>query len=148
MAQTSTGNGAAPPSERPVGELVKELGEQASTLVRQEVELARAELAVKGREAGIGAGMFGGAGLFGFFAFAALTACFVLLLDKAVEVWLAALIVAAAYGAIAGVLALLGRSRVQKAGPPVPERTRDTLKEDVESLKAHARAGRVSDGHA
>ena len=135
-----TGHGAT--ADRPIGDLVKELGEQTSTLVRQEVELAKAELAVKGKQAGIGAGMFGGAGLFGFFAFAAVTTCAILALATAVAPWLAALIVAVVYGVVAGVLALAGKGRVQKAGPPVPEQTVETVKADVDSVKAHARAGR------
>ena len=128
--------------ERPVGELVKELSEQTSRLVRQELELARAELTEKGRRAAIGAGMFGGAGLFGLFAFAALTACFILALDLVVAGWLAALIVAAVYGAIAGVLALTGKTNVQEATPPAPEQAIDSVKEDVRWTKARAQAGR------
>jgi hypothetical protein len=130
------------PDDRPLSELVKDLGEQTQTLVRQEMELARTELTRKGRAAGMGLGMFGGAGLFGFFAFAALTACFVLALSTAMAGWLAALIVAAAYAAIAGVLAMTGRSKVEDATPPVPERTRESVTADVETVKAHTRAGR------
>jgi hypothetical protein len=128
--------------DRPVAELLKELSEQTSTLVRQEMELARAELTEKGKRAGIGAGMFGGAGLFGFFAFGVLTACFVLALAEALDPWLAALIVAAAYGAIAGVLALVGRKQVDKATPPVPEQAKDSVREDVEWTKTRAKAAR------
>ena len=129
--------------DQSVADLVKQLTEQTKTLARQEIELAKAELTAKGKKAGIGAGMFGGAGLFGFFAFAALTACFVAALATAVtHVWLAALIVAAVYAAVAGVLALTGKGKVQQASPPVPERARDSVKQDVESTKAHARAGR------
>ena len=131
------------PEDRPLADLVKDLGEQTSTLVRQEMELARAELTQKGKAAGIGAGMFGGAGLFGFFAFAALTTCFIAALASALDhVWLAALIVAVVYGAIAGVLALTGKNKVQQATPPVPERAQRSVKADIESTKAHARAGR------
>ncbi len=128
--------------DRPAAELLKQLSEQSSTLVRQELELAKAELSVKGKRAGIGAGMFGGAGLFGFYAFAALTACLILALGQAVDGWLAALIVAALYGAVAGVLALRGKSKVQAAAPPVPEQTVDSVKEDVQWTKQRANAGR------
>ena len=86
--------------------------------------------------------MFGGAGLFGFFAFAVLTACIVLLLATAIQAWFAALIVAVAYGAIAGVLALSGRKQIQEAAPPVPEQTVETVKEDVAWTKQRAQAGR------
>jgi hypothetical protein len=135
-------NGQADLRDRPVGDLMKALSEQTSALVRKEVELAKAELAVKGKKAGAGAGMFGGAGLFGFFAFAGLTATFVLVLATAVAPWLAALIVTAVYGAIAGVLALQGKNRVQEATPPVPERAVDSTKEDLAWLKTRAKSAR------
>jgi uncharacterized membrane protein YqjE len=128
--------------DQPVGDLVKQLSEQTSALARKEVELATAELAEKGKKAGLGAGMFGGAGLFGFFAFACLTATFVLALATAVAPWLAALIVALVYGAVAGVLALQGKSKVQEASPPVPERAVDSTKEDVAWVKARAKSAR------
>jgi len=128
--------------ERPVGDLVKDATEQAQTLVRQEIELAKAELGEKGKKAGLGAGMFGGAGLFGLFAFGALTAAFIGAVDLAVPFWAAALIVAAVYGAIAGALALTGKNKVQEATPPVPEATVDNVKEDVAWTKPRAQAGR------
>lgn len=129
-------------SQLPVAELVKQLSEQTSALARKEVELAKVELAEKGKRAGIGAGMFGGAGLVGLYAFGALTAALILLLAEEVDGWLAALIVAVAYGAIAGVLAMTGKTKVQQATPPVPEATVDSVKEDVEWAKTRARAGR------
>src|SRR5213595_1843391 len=131
-------NGDTELRDRPVGDLMKQLSEQTSTLVRKEVELAKAELAVKGKKAGIGAGMFGGAGLFGFFAFAGLTATFILALATAVAPWLAALIVTVVYGAVAGVLALQGKNKVDEAGPPQPEQTVETVKEDVQWAKTQA----------
>jgi uncharacterized membrane protein YqjE len=117
------------------GELLKRFSEDATTLIRKEVELAKAELAEKGRQAGKGAGMFGGAGLFGVTAFGALTAFLILVLAEAMDAWLAALIVAAVYGAIAAVLALQGKQKVEEAAPPQPEQTVETLKEDVEWAK-------------
>jgi Putative Actinobacterial Holin-X, holin superfamily III len=129
-------------SGQPTAELIKQLSEQTTTLVRQELELARAELAVKGKQAGLGAGMFGGAGLFGLYAVGALTACLILALTEAVDGWLAALIVAAVYGAIAGVLALTGKTKVRQGTPPVPEQTVESVKEDVEWTKQRAREGR------
>lgn len=129
--------------EQPVGELLKQLSEQTSTLVRQEMELAKAELARKGKTAGLGAGMLGGGGLFGFFAFAVLTAAFVLVLATAMEAWLAALIVAVAYGAVAGGLALTGKERLREAAPPIPEKTKDSVKEDVVWTKSAAKSGRA-----
>ena len=127
--------------DRGLSELVKDLGEQTATLVRQELELAKAELTQKGKKAGVGAGMLGGAGLFGLFAFAALTTCFIAALDTFMVTWLAALIVAAVYGAIAGFLALQGKNKLQEATPPAPEQTVETLKEDVEWAKTQTRSG-------
>lgn len=142
---TPHGNGGNTGSahDRSVGELVKDATRQAQTLIRQEVELARAELSEKGKKAGIGAGMFGGAGFFGLFAFAALTAAIIGAVDMVTPFWLAALIVAAAYGAIAGVLALTGRKKVREASPPIPEETVETVKEDVAWTKRRAQAGRA-----
>jgi hypothetical protein len=124
------------------GELLRELSDHTTTLVRKEIELAKAELGEKGKKAGQGAGMFGGAGVLGVFAFGALTTCFIVALDSAMELWLAALIVAVVYGAIAAVLALQGRDKVQEAGPPVPEQATESVKEDVQWAKTQARSGR------
>jgi len=135
-------NGRTTGSDESIADLTKQLTEQTKTLVRQEVELAKVELGEKGKRVGIGAGMFGGAGLFGFFAFAGLTTVMILALSEAMEPWLAALIVTVLYGAIAGVLALSGKKKVQEAGPAVPEQTLDTVKEDVAYTKQRAQAGR------
>jgi uncharacterized membrane protein YqjE len=128
--------------EHGTGELLKELSDHTTTLVRKEIELAKAELGEKGKKAGQGAGMFGGAGLLGVFAFGALTTAIIAALDTAMELWLAALIVAVVYGAIAAVLALQGRNKVQEAGPPVPEQATESVKEDVQWAKTQARSGR------
>jgi MFS family permease len=129
-------------SEASLAELVRQLSEQTSRLARQEVELAKAELAEKGKRAGIGAGMFGGAGIFGVYALGALVAAAILGLATAVAAWLAALIVAAALGAIAGVLVPTGKAQVQQATPPVPEQTTESVKEDVQWAKTRAQAAR------
>jgi len=121
--------------ERPIGELLKQLSEETTRLVHQELELAKAELAQKGKQAGMGAGLFGAAGAIGLLAAAALTACFILALDAVMPAWLAALIVAVVYAAVAAVLALRGRDRVKQALPPVPEQTIETVKEDMEWAK-------------
>jgi Putative Actinobacterial Holin-X, holin superfamily III len=128
--------------DRSIAELVKQLSDQSATLVRQEVDLAKAELAVKGKQAGIGAGMFGGAGVFGLYAVGALTACVILALATVVTAWLAAFIAAAVYGAIAGVLALRGRTKLQQGVPPVPEQAVESVKEDVQWTKQRAKEGR------
>jgi uncharacterized membrane protein YqjE len=129
------GNDQADLRERPFGELLKQLSEETTRLVHQEIELAKAELTQKGKQAGMGAGLFGGAGAIGFLALAALTTCFILALDAAMPAWLAALIVAVVYGVIAAVLAMQGRNRIRQAVPPVPEQTIETVKEDVEWVK-------------
>lgn len=128
--------------EASAAELVKQLTEQTSRLVHHEVELAKAELSEKGKRAGIGAGMFGGAGVFGLYALGALIAAIIAVLATAVATWLAALIVAVVLGAIAGVLALTGKKKVQEAVPPVPEDTVESVKEDVQWTKARAQQGR------
>ncbi len=128
--------------ERSLGELFGKLSTETSTLIRQEMALARAELVEKGREAGKGAGLFGGAGVVGLLSAGALTACIILLLDLAMASWLAALIVAVVLAAVAAVLALQGRDRVQRATPPVPEQTVDTVKEDLEWAKTQARSAK------
>jgi MFS family permease len=129
-------------SQASMAELVKQLSEQTSRLARQEVELAKTELALKGKRAGMGAGMFGGAGAFGLYALGALVAAAILGLATAVAAWLAALIVTALLGAIAGGLALAGRLKVAQATPPVPEQATESVKEDVQWAKARAQAAR------
>jgi uncharacterized membrane protein YqjE len=129
--------------ERGTGELLKQLSDHTTTLARQEIELAKAELGEKGKKAGLGAGMFGGAGLFAVFALAALTACIIVALDSAMPLWLAALVPAVIYAAVAGALALQGRNKVQQAGPPVPEQATESVKEDVQWAKTQAKSGRT-----
>jgi uncharacterized membrane protein YqjE len=118
--------------ERPFGELLKQLSEETTQLVHQEIELAKAELTHKTKQAGIGAALFGAAGAIGLLALAALTTCFILALDAAMPAWLAALIVAVVYGVVAAVLAMRGRAKVKQAVPPVPEQTIQTVKEDLQ----------------
>jgi len=124
--------------EQPMPELLRELSNQTTTLMRQELELAKAEVTEKGKQAGIGAGMFGGAGLFGLLASIALTICLIAALDTAMDTWLAALIVTVLWAAVAGVMALMGRKKVQQAGPPVPEQAIESTKEDVQWAKSRA----------
>ena len=102
-------------SDRSVADLLKQASDQTTTLVRQEIELAKAELTTKGKQVGLGAGMFGGAGVFGVYAFGALTAAIILALGLAVTGWLAAVIVAVIYAAVAGGLALQGNARSRPA---------------------------------
>jgi MFS family permease len=130
------------PPDASAAELVKQLSEQTSRLVRQEVELAKTELAIKGKRAGIGAGMFGGAGLVGLYAVGALVAAAIAALATAVDTWLAALIVGVVLAAVAGVVALMGKRKVQEAMPPVPEDSVESVKEDVQWTKTRAQQGR------
>ena len=129
--------------ERPIGELLKQLSQETTTLVRQELELAKAEMAEKGKKAGKGAGMFGGAGVVGLLALGALTAALILALDTAMDGWLAALAVGLVYAAVAGVLALSGKKEVQQATPPIPEQTVETVKEDVQWAKTQTPSART-----
>jgi MFS family permease len=134
---------ATPPAnpelrEASVGDLVGRLTEDMRALARQEVELGKAELAQKGRQAGVGAGLIGGGATFGFLALAAITASVIGLLDTAMRFWVAALIVGVVLAIVAAVLALTGKNRVQEASPPVPEQTVDSVKEDVKWLKTRS----------
>jgi uncharacterized membrane protein YqjE len=129
--------------ERPVGDLVKQLAGQTSTLVRQELDLAKAEMSQKATVAGKGAGLLGGAVVVGLLAAGSLTACLILALSEVIPDWLAALTVALVMGAIAAVLALQGRNRIRAATPPVPEQTVETVKEDVEWAKTRTPSART-----
>jgi len=128
--------------ERPIAEIAKDLTSDLSLLVRQEIELAKAEMAEKGRTAAPGLGMFGGAGVIGLCAAGALTACLVLLFSLFLADWAAALIVGVVLAAIAFVLARQGKERVADAGKPVPEQTIEEVKEDVEWAKTRASSAR------
>ena len=131
-----------PGQDKSVGELVVDVSERTSTLIREEIELAKTEMSLKAKRLGVGAGAFGAAGLVGLFALGALTATLILALATAMDGWLAALIVTAVYAAIAGVLALVGKSRVDSGTPPVPERAIDSTKRDVEYAKRSAKEAR------
>jgi len=129
--------------DRSLGELLKQLSQETTRLVHQELELAKAELTQKGKQAGAGAGLFGGAGAIGLAALGALTACFILALNAVMPAWLAALIVAVVYGIIAFVLVKQGQAKMKAAGPPVPEQTIETVKEDVEWAKTQTRSAKT-----
>jgi uncharacterized membrane protein YqjE len=126
--------------EQSIGELLKRLSEETTRLVHQELELAKAELTEKGRQAGAGAGLFGAAGAIGLLAAAALTTCFILALDAVMPAWLAALLVAVVYGVIALVVVKQGQAKMKAAGPLVPEQTIETVKEDVAWAKTQMRS--------
>lgn len=139
----STANGEAGElRSHSTGELVKQLSEQTTTLVRKEIELAKAELSEKGKVAGQGAGMFGGAAVVALLALGTLTTMILALLDKAMDLWVAALIVTVVYGAIAAVVAMAGGDRVKQGMPPAPEQTVETVKEDMQWAKSQAKSAR------
>jgi len=123
-------------SEQSTSELVQRAAEQISRLVRDELALAKAELAEKGKHAGIGVGLFGGGGVLVLYAVGVLTAALVLVLDLVLAAWLAALVVAVALLLMAGILALVGRRQVRRAVPPVPESAVQSVRADLDAVKA------------
>jgi hypothetical protein len=128
--------------ERPIGEVASALTRDLSLLVRQELELAKAEMRQKGRIALPGLGMMGAAGVVGLLAAGALTAFVVLLLSLFLDEWLAALLTGLALAGAAALLALAGKERVEEVGSPLPEQTIETVKEDAQWMKEQARSAR------
>ncbi len=128
-----------PGQDRSTGELVKQLSEQVTVLIRDELKLAQLEMTRKGRQAGVGAGLLGGSGVVALYGVGCLIACAIIAISGVVAAWLAALIVGAALLAVAATAALIGRRRLQAATPPVPEQTVDSVKTDVEEIKERAR---------
>jgi Protein of unknown function (DUF1469). len=125
-------------NDQQIGDLVKQLSEQTSTLVRKELQLAQIDLKEKGKRAGIGAGLFGGAGVVMLYGVGALVAAVILLLATALAAWLSALIVAVVLLAGAGIAALMGKKQVQQAVPPQPEQAIQSTKRDVDHVKGKA----------
>jgi uncharacterized membrane protein YqjE len=125
---------------RPVGDLVQRLSQQTSTLIRQEMRLAQAELTAKGKHAGKGAGMFGGAGLVALYGVGALVAAAIIGLGTAIDPWLAAVIVGAVLLAVAGLVALAGKKQVDQATPAKPEQAIESVQLDVDTVKERARS--------
>jgi len=125
-------------AQEPVGELVQRASQQLTELVRGELRLAQAEMKEKGKRYGKGGGLFGGAGLVGFLMLQALVATAIAALAVPLPVWAAALIVTAALGAVAAVMALTGKKQVDQAGSPAPERTIENVKADVAEIKGSA----------
>ncbi len=117
-----------------------ELSEQVRTLARQEIELAKAEMTEKGKHAGVGAGLLAGAAVAGLLTLGALTAVLVLALAEAIPAWAAALVVTALWAMVAAVLALLGREKLGDVGQPMPEKTAESVREDVQWLKGRTRS--------
>ena len=122
-------------TDEPLGAVVHRLSEQIPELVRSELRLAQAELAEKGKHAGVGIGLFSGAGLLGLYALAGLLTTVVIALDLVLPLWLAALIVTVVLLVAAGIAALVGKKQVSQATPPAPERAIAGVKQDVEAVK-------------
>ncbi len=135
---------AAP--EPSTGELVAQMSADVSRLVRDELELARAEVTGKAKHVGIGAGMFGAAGLLALYGAGALVAAGVLALSLALDAWLAALLVGTALLLVAGAVALAGRKQVSEGTPPVPTRAVENVKQDLEAVRPGHGADRVPAG--
>ena len=125
-------------AELPVGELIKRATAQTSRLVREELHLAQLEMQEKAKHAGIGLGLFSGAGVVALFGVATLIATAVLALATTLDAWLAALIVAVVLLAAAGVMALAGKQQVAEATPPVPEQAIDSVHDDIDEIKARS----------
>jgi len=128
-------------ADRPIADLLRELGDEIATLVRQEIALAKTEIAEKTKPVAASAGMFGGGALLGLGAFGALTAFLIALLSLALQVWAAALIVAVIYGIAAYVLAQSGKKKLHEAAPLAPEQTAQSVKEDIEWVRTRAKSG-------
>lgn len=127
--------------DKPVGDILQTVKEEGSNLVSQEMRLAKAEMSEKAKDVGIGAGMFGGAGYVANLAAVALMITMILGLAEAMDAWLAALIVTVVFAAIAGVLALSGKKKIQQAGPPIPKQTVESVKQTVQTVKEEAKWG-------
>jgi len=129
-------------ADRSIGELLHELGDEIATLVRQELTLAKLELAEKAKPATASAGMFGATALFGLGAFGALTAFLIAgIAALGLTVWASALIVAIAYGIAAFILAQMAKKKLQQAAPLLPEQAAQSVKEDIEWVKTRTTSG-------
>ncbi len=138
---TETANGVPQQSgagEHSAADLVKLVTEQASVLVRDEIKLAQLEMTRKGKQAGVGVGMLGGGGLVALYGVACLLAAAVIGLSHVMQAWLAALVVGVVLLAVAGIAALMGKGRLGRATPPVPEEAVSSVKTDVAEIKERA----------
>jgi len=139
MSGISDSNSPRPvPGQEPtLGALVNDMTTQIPELIRSEIRLAQAEMAQKGKAVGIGIGMFSAAGLLAFFGLATLITCAVLALALVLDAWLAALIIGVALLVVAGIVAMVGKGKVDQAGPPKPERAVEGIKEDIQTAKGN-----------
>jgi uncharacterized membrane protein YqjE len=142
MAEAVKAGPARSPAQPSTSELVQRAAEQVTKLLRHELALARAELTEKGKHAGLGAGLFGGAGVLALYGVGVLITAVVLLLDLAMPAWLAALIVAVVLFIVAGMLALIGRQQVKRAAPPMPKAAAESVRADVDAVAAAVKDSR------
>jgi membrane protein len=138
--ETSTRFRGTADGDKSLGDLVQDLSRQTSTLIRQEMRLAQAELTEKGKHASRGAGMFGGAGVIALYGVGALIAAAILGLATVLEAWIAAAAVGVGLLLIAGILALTGKKEIEEATPPKPELAIESVQRDVDTVKARARS--------
>jgi uncharacterized membrane protein YqjE len=136
MAHLVNGRPSRPVAEQSTAELVQRATEQMSKLVRDELALARTELAEKGKRAGLGLGLFGGGGALALYGLGALVAAAVLLLALVIPAWLAALVVAVLLFMVAGAFAMVGRTQVRQAVPLVPTAAAQSVRADVDTVSA------------
>ena len=144
MIMTDTQPGTVWPAEASTAQLVSQMSEQVSTLVRDELALARVEMVEKGKRAGTGAGLLGGAGVLAMYGVGALLVTIGAALATVWPAWLAALVVTVLVFAVAAVAALVGKKQVQQAVPPAPTAAVDSAKRDVDAVKSAVRDGRHS----
>ncbi|PKH42846.1 Putative Holin-X, holin superfamily III [Nocardioides alpinus] len=123
------------PESQTLGALVHQLSQQIPDLVRSEIRLAQAEVAEKGKRAGVGIGMFSVAGLLGFFAVGTLVTTAILGLATVLDTWLAALVVAIVLVIGAAVAGLAGKNKVAEATPAAPEKAIRGIKDDLATVK-------------
>jgi len=135
MADVLNGSPVRPAADASTSELVQRATEQVTRLVRDEITLAKAELAEKGKHAAVGVGLFGGGGVFALYGVGAMIATLIIVGDLFLPLWLSALIVTVVLFAVAGILALLGKNQVTKAVPPKPIEAVDSVKADVDEVK-------------
>ena len=138
MADPNGTTSPAVAAETSTGDLVKNLSEQVSRLIRDELKLAEYEMTAKAKRAGRGAGMFGGSGLLALYGIACFLAAAIIGLALVVPAWAAALIVGGALLIVAGIAAMLGKRQFGRATPAVPEQTVQSVKADVEEIKERA----------
>jgi hypothetical protein len=139
MADVRSGEPVRPVTEQSTAELVRTASDQISRLVRDEIALAKAELAEKGKHAGIGLGLFGTSGVLALYGLGAAIATLIIVFNLFLDLWLAALIVTALLFVLAGILALIGKNQVTKAVPPEPVAAIESVKLDVDEVKAAVR---------